>query len=675
MKNLSFEHEENYIVGRERERALFENFLNGNPCKPIWNIYGTGGVGKSTLLELYRELAERSGACFLSLDSRDFDHSEDGFCNTLLGRLAAGESDETGDRRPPWERLFDRLRQISTDRQVIVAIDTFEEMGDMEAWLRDRFLKAPIHLLLFAGRYPLKGGWLANPVLRSRIQWVALDGLGKEESLQLIERCGVADPDQADLLWRRSRGHPLTLSLSIAEHTYADDSFAGDPIDWFGEVFLRWMKEVPDPELRGLVELASTMRCFNLEMLTYVLEEPVRPEAFDRLIGLSFCRKTNRGWALHDLLADIAQRQIADRMPEQMKRWTERCAHYYADLIFEHSGKRNVAWEVEELFHYVGGTLHRTILSVNSSIEPITMEPLTNETLPEAVAYLEKCQLDTKPRNIHFVDPHTGEKFSLVYRENEFALAIKDLDVGALHALDGNIVKLLRSSDGELRGLSAIVPLHWGTMPCLERDPYSGPYFRSLSPAERQQFDVPSDKQTGWFIRSIFMEDVENPAHRAAMIRIMYTYMCAGGIFVASPPPTVMMRESHLSFGFEEVPGVVHNHYDGKTPTPTFVLDTREEKLREFLSRLLQQAGMDWKREERLRSVPDPQLRKSLLEPLTSREREVVGLALKGLPNADIGAALYISEVTVKKHFNSIYAKLGVNNRSNLIRKLMSDAE
>ena len=49
---------------------------------------------------------------------------------------------------------------------------------------------------------------------------------------------------------------------------------------------------------------------------------------------------------------------------------------------------------------------------------------------------------------------------------------------------------------------------------------------------------------------------------------------------------------------------------------------------------------------------------------LSPREREVLGELARGSTYADIGAALYVSENTVKTHVSSLYGKLGVSRRS-----------
>ncbi len=56
-------------------------------------------------------------------------------------------------------------------------------------------------------------------------------------------------------------------------------------------------------------------------------------------------------------------------------------------------------------------------------------------------------------------------------------------------------------------------------------------------------------------------------------------------------------------------------------------------------------------------------------ETLTKRELEVLDLIGKGLKNKQIAKQLLISEPTVRCHLSSIYGKLGVNDRLNLVIK------
>jgi two-component system nitrate/nitrite response regulator NarL len=62
---------------------------------------------------------------------------------------------------------------------------------------------------------------------------------------------------------------------------------------------------------------------------------------------------------------------------------------------------------------------------------------------------------------------------------------------------------------------------------------------------------------------------------------------------------------------------------------------------------------------------PDPELAK--IAKLTPREREVIALVGEGLYNRDIARLLSISEATVSHHLTSIFGKLNLANRFDLV--------
>jgi LuxR family maltose regulon positive regulatory protein len=64
------------------------------------------------------------------------------------------------------------------------------------------------------------------------------------------------------------------------------------------------------------------------------------------------------------------------------------------------------------------------------------------------------------------------------------------------------------------------------------------------------------------------------------------------------------------------------------------------------------------------KSPPD-----DMIEPLTARELEVLGLIIEGRSNREIAAELYLSLNTVKVHCSNIYGKLGVKSRTQAAAK------
>jgi len=57
----------------------------------------------------------------------------------------------------------------------------------------------------------------------------------------------------------------------------------------------------------------------------------------------------------------------------------------------------------------------------------------------------------------------------------------------------------------------------------------------------------------------------------------------------------------------------------------------------------------------------------------TAREREMVGLLLRGEPNRLIARALGIGEYTVKDYLKAVFAKAGVASRGELAARLLAE--
>jgi NarL family two-component system response regulator LiaR len=69
-----------------------------------------------------------------------------------------------------------------------------------------------------------------------------------------------------------------------------------------------------------------------------------------------------------------------------------------------------------------------------------------------------------------------------------------------------------------------------------------------------------------------------------------------------------------------------------------------------------------------VKSVRQPH---SIFQDLTAREREVLGLMVKGMCNTEIATQLTVTVATTKSHVSNILSKLNVNNRTEAIIKVL----
>lgn len=63
-------------------------------------------------------------------------------------------------------------------------------------------------------------------------------------------------------------------------------------------------------------------------------------------------------------------------------------------------------------------------------------------------------------------------------------------------------------------------------------------------------------------------------------------------------------------------------------------------------------------------SVPGSRGKELRKQILTPREKQILGLVVMGMTNAEIASKLFLAESTIKSHLSSAFAKLGVSSRS-----------
>ncbi|HZG88414.1 LuxR family transcriptional regulator [Paenibacillus sp.] len=649
---------ERLFVGRGVELAVFSAFLERGAPRPerIVNVCGGSGIGKSFLLDRFRRLAAAAGRPALTVDLREAGRSAEAAARLILERCGAADAPEGADAAG---RCADAVNALAAPDGLVLFLDPCDDLGGIDQWLRERWfpqLRADV-LIVMASRRPLQGPWAIDPAWRALIVHLELGRLSYDDVREYGRRIGAADEAELDGLWVRSMGHPLALALIAAGAGGPAARRLELPEQWDALV-RHWTEEASDPELAELLSAAAVARRFDQEGLAALRGADVPDALFDRLVQLSCFRRTDHGWGMHDMIRDALRRSFRARKPDAFERCRARwIAHTVERLERKRREGRPVAHETAELLQYVGSPVLRAHYR-HAGFSSAYVEDATPATAAEAEAYIRRRRDTAKPVRIRCADPETGTLYRYNLTAEESAMRLRGVEPRLLLAQDPRALRLVRDESGAVAGLIAAVPIHRGTVPYLREAPISRAYFAALPPERLRLHCADPDAPIGWYLLSVDMDDPEREDRRSDIVHIMLDYVLAGGIVVSSPPPLPHYEQSHRSLGFEPVAGAEHEDYGGGAPAITYAIDTRGEKLAEWLRRMVGPV-----------SPPENPVAAPSFA-LTPKEREVAKHLAGGATNQQIASLMFISEAAVKKHIQSMLGKAGVQNRTQLATRL-----
>jgi DNA-binding CsgD family transcriptional regulator len=642
-------------------------------------------MGKSFLLDEFAQRAESSGGATVTVDGGGFARTPEAFCGQVLDSLGIPPEARGPQEARRIDACLEALNGIAAERPLYLFIDTYEQMDTLDQWLRDSFLKrlGKNVLIVIAGRYPLSEAWRLSPSWARGLVRLPIGELDAAAVERYAEYMHIFDRDAVARLRNASRGHPLTMSLLAYLYASPESgAFAAeldavpDGYETLAFIVNRWLEEVQGEHMRPLVEAAAVLRQFQQESLSYAIERDISASEFYQLIRMSFIRKVDRGWAMHGLLRELVGRELLSRTPERYERIRRRAMqHCYAKLSASNDVESR---DGIDMMYYVGDALIRAFMNWFDTAS-IRFVPAGPDDRGELEEYVRRRKAESREARIEVYDPSSDRRFAFELTARETAYTVQNVDFDALFALGYDTIRVLRNAAGELRGFAAVIPINERTLPYLREAPRSKSYFSHLSQAMVERFAVPSDARAGWFIETIDTADYEDFALQSAMGYLLHDLIYTGEFIAESPAPTVYFVETHKSLGFEIADCPAHTAYDEATPAYTFFIDRQGACGLDYVDRMLRLTG-----QSRLVEPPAPESQPSpapsVESPaerignrldLTPREKEVALLLEQGRKNADIASALFISEVTVKKHLRSMMTKLDATNRTQLLKRLL----
>lgn len=330
------------FVGRGEELATLLQLLEDR-SPFVTHVYGIGGIGKSTLLNVFADEARRRNAVVLKFDCREIEPSERGF----LRELSAGMGAEV---QTPAEAAS-RLERLGA--RVVIALDTYEVLRLLDTWLRRVFapsLPENVRLLL-CGREPPVAAWMVTPGWQGFFKSIRLGPLVEAEATDLLINSGLSHGD-ASRINAFARGHPLALTLAAAAVLERPDlRFREIASQHVISVLTRmYLDDVPDEHTRQVLTAASVLRRCTRSLLGAMLPDAAPQDLHDRLARLPFVASGSDGLIVHDSVRQVIAASLKTSDPglyrhyrraawNQLRRELQSADHsevwrYTADMLY-----------------------------------------------------------------------------------------------------------------------------------------------------------------------------------------------------------------------------------------------------------------------------------------------------------------------------------------------------
>jgi AAA ATPase domain len=419
------------FVGRSGEVELLRHALDGrsaagdtgelSPFRVLF-LHGPGGVGKSTLIDVFADVAETEGARVVRLDARLVPPTRAAILDTLGDRLAAHGSP-------------------------VLLVDTFELLQPLEDWVRDELLVSLPHdaLVVIAGRHPPSSRWLADPAWRDLLRVVCLRNLTPDDTRAYLSVEGIP-PQLNDRLQSLSHGHPLTLSLLVdavrRRGVTAVSASLLDVPDLVGTLLAHIVDAAPSPLHRAALEAAAYARFTTEDLLRAVLEAgDGAGELFGWLRGLPFVEEGPYGLYPHDLVRDLLDADL---------RWRDR--HSYARL------HRRIRAEVVAMAARAGEA---------DRLQRVADLMFLARTHPPMARYFERFDMGID--RIDHVQPADREPILAMTRRHQGPEQAELVEFWLQRQPDG--FRVFRGPERDVAGYAGRLALHEATAADLDRDP------------------------------------------------------------------------------------------------------------------------------------------------------------------------------------------------------------
>jgi serine/threonine protein kinase len=297
VEDLVAEQASRTFAGRKQELSLLLETL-GDSGPAVVYLYGIAGMGKSRLLSAFAERSRKQNATVLVLDCRAVEPTEYGFLRALGSRFGRN-----------FGSAEDAARSLgSIGSRVVLALDHFEVLKLLDAWLRQSFiprLPSSVRLILADREVPAPA-WAAAPGWQGLFQAIELNALSPQDAVSLLGSLGIPEP-RALRINNVAQGHPLALTLAASSLANREDPVFEDLAIHrvIQELTQLYLSEITDQLTRRALEAACVLRRVTVSLLRAMLTDTPPQDAFVRLRSLPFVHISLDGLHINDSVKQV----------------------------------------------------------------------------------------------------------------------------------------------------------------------------------------------------------------------------------------------------------------------------------------------------------------------------------------------------------------------------------
>jgi len=538
------EEEERLFVGRDDELELFRSWLERPGPRPLLNVTGPGGIGKTALLAAFKRAAESEGRPTLAVDLSMMDVTP----AYLLNRLGGANVEEVAAR---WEQ------------EGSVALLDGVEPGTPAARFLQELLGSltPDVPVVAAGRYPMTSGHARHERWPFEVRTVELRGLAPADAQRYLVGRGVEEPSLQKEILDAVGGLPLALSLAADLVTrFGVRRFSAAP-EWrmtVHSLVQTLLSDVNDPALQELLEVCAVVRQFDEDLLESVSSAGTGA-AFDRLSTLTVVRATPQGLAFHDDVRRLLSEDLRWRRPERFKEIRNRAQeHYRARARTATPEERQ--WLLSERMYLWENAFIQSYLYQDAELTELSVD------VPSEAEILDVIEIERRHHELvrpeHKIDPAYTTELHMETMER-------------LIRAPGGRLRVVRDRTGKVQGFNLMIPVWKDTYQILADEPTLGTLMQVYFTEEMRENlpGRPEDSDMYYTIQAATLPDAP-PAAQGLVLRELFSVIARAGLTLAT-----VLRPEHTALitalGFRPVPGSVNTNWGDHLLWKGFVLDLR----------------------------------------------------------------------------------------------------